>query len=100
VAAHKSALIWFAISSAEVFEALKCGRYESLKEHLDMDIEPQAFWDLSNLLNDKAHFELGIRVVRDLWSLRCSPPPCRFGISGYNELLAEIERHLSLPESK
>jgi hypothetical protein len=100
VTAHMSALIWFSISSDEVFHALKCGHYEDLRNRMGMDVDERAFWDLSNLLNEKAQFELGIRVVRDLWRLRCSPPPCSMDVRSYSDLFRGIVESLGFPESK
>ncbi len=89
-AAQRCALIWFSISSAEVFEALMMGDMEPIGR-LGLRIDPEAFRDICNLLKEKPELKQGIETTRKLWLIQCSPPPCRFSTAGYQSVLRQLE---------
>jgi len=88
--AQRCALIWFSISSDEVFEALTSANMEPMGG-LGLRIDQEAFRDVSNLLREKREFRQGIEAARTLWRLQCSPPPCAFAKSSYESLLCNLE---------
>jgi len=88
--AQRCALVWFSISSDEVFEALTTASMAPMGG-LGLSIDQEAFQDVSNLLREKREFREGIEATRKLWRLQCSPPPCAFAKSCYESLLGQLE---------
>ncbi len=89
-AAQRCALVWFSISSEEVFQALMTGNMDPMSR-LGLKIDPEAFHDLSTLLKEKPELKQGIQSTRTLWLIQCSPPPCRFATSSYESVLRQLE---------
>lgn len=89
-AAQRCALIWFAISSEEVFQALTTGDREPMRR-LGLKIDDEPFRDISKLLEEKPEFKQCLQKVRTLWLIQCSPPPCRFKTSSYEYVLQQLE---------
>lgn len=97
--AHRCALVWFAISSPEIFGALTRGEYEGI-EHLRLGIDRTAFKDISVLIRSKEIYLNNMIGVAELFSFLCSPRPCKFEDLDYPPLLWQIEKCFKPKKSK
>jgi len=88
-AAQRCALIWFAISSEEVFQALTTSDREPMRR-LGLKIDDEPFRDISKLLEEKPEFKRCLQTVR-LLAHPVQPPPCRFATSSYESVLQKLE---------
>ncbi len=92
-AVERCALIWFAICSQDVFDAVISGKFGALRR-VGLRIDEKAFQDLSNLLSEKPAYQEALLAVREMWMLQCSPPPCFFESSSYDPVMQELQRGL------
>ncbi len=90
---ERCALIWFAICSRDVFDAVVSGNFGGLRK-TGLRIDEKAFHDLSTLLSEKAVYQEALLTVREMWMLQCSPPPCSFSASSYDPVMQELRKGL------
>lgn len=91
--AQRCALIWYAITSEDVLDAISRRSLGGLRS-LGIRIDEQAFRDLSKLLQEKDQYMEALQTVQRLFAMQCSPPPCFFGRISYDALVSELEKGL------
>ncbi|MFB3903464.1 MAG: hypothetical protein ACE15E_08430 [Acidobacteriota bacterium] len=90
---ERCALIWFAISSQPVFDALKTGRFGELRR-LGVKVDEQAFRDIYSLVSEKPQYLDALQTVHEMWMIQCSPPPCSIADSTYESVMRELQNGL------
>lgn len=96
--AERCALIWFSISSEQVYEALVNNDFDRMRT-LGLEIGPEAFRDVCAVLA-KPQFKQCLQATRSLWLMWCSPPPCILASEAYESILRELKKTLGQKHEK